>query len=66
MCLIPPALQYTVHKMRLAEGEQKEDWYLRINPNGRIPAIGAHLLLPLARPAPARQAAVHCAASSHF
>ena len=30
---------YTVHPIKLQEGQQKEDWYLRINPNGRIPAI---------------------------
>ncbi len=32
-------LDYTLHKINLRENEQKEDWYLKINPNGRIPAI---------------------------
>jgi glutathione S-transferase len=32
-------LPYTVHALRLAEGEQRQDWFLAINPNGRIPAI---------------------------
>ncbi|MFB6262227.1 MAG: glutathione S-transferase family protein [Bradymonadaceae bacterium] len=32
-------LDYEVTHLDLAEGEQKEDWYLEINPNGRIPAI---------------------------
>ncbi len=32
-------LDYEVHHIDLSEGEQKEDWYLEINPNGRIPAI---------------------------
>lgn len=36
----PSGLQYSVHQINLAKGEQKEDWYCRINPNGRIPAIG--------------------------
>jgi len=30
---------YSVRPIRLQNGEQKEDWYLKINPNGRIPAI---------------------------
>lgn len=32
-------LDYTVHPVNLMEGEQKQDWFLTINPNGRIPAI---------------------------
>ncbi len=32
-------LAYTVHPIKLGAGEQKQDWFLKINPNGRIPAI---------------------------
>jgi GST-like protein len=32
-------LPYTVHPINLLEGQQKEPWFLKINPNGRIPAI---------------------------
>ncbi|MDJ0926753.1 MAG: glutathione S-transferase N-terminal domain-containing protein [Gammaproteobacteria bacterium] len=32
-------LPYEVHPIRLDNLEQKEDWFLKINPNGRIPAI---------------------------
>ena len=32
-------LDYTVRPMALEKKEQKEDWYLAINPNGRIPCI---------------------------
>lgn len=32
-------LPYTVHPVKLQDGQQKEPWYLQINPNGRIPAI---------------------------
>jgi GST-like protein len=32
-------LPYTLHALKLAEKEQRQDWYLEINPNGRIPAI---------------------------
>ncbi len=32
-------LPYTVHALDLMKREQKEDWYLKINPNGRIPSI---------------------------
>ena len=32
-------LNYTVHALNLGEGEQKQDDYLKINPNGRIPTI---------------------------
>jgi len=36
------ALDYNVHTLALGEGEQKQGWYLQINPNGRIPAIVDH------------------------
>jgi GSH-dependent disulfide-bond oxidoreductase len=36
------ALEYNVHPIALDKGEQKQDWYLQINPNGRIPAIIDH------------------------
>jgi glutathione S-transferase len=35
-------LPYTVRLLTLSKLEQKEDWFLEINPNGRIPAIIDH------------------------
>ena len=35
-------LDYTAHNISLSKMEQKEDWFLKINPNGRIPAIVDH------------------------
>jgi glutathione S-transferase len=35
-------LPYTVRKISFDKNEQKEPWYLAINPNGRIPAIIDH------------------------
>jgi len=35
-------LPYQVHAMALSKLEQKQDWFLKINPNGRIPAIVDH------------------------
>jgi len=32
-------LPYTVHHIHLDKKEQKEPWYLELNPNGRIPTI---------------------------
>jgi glutathione S-transferase/GST-like protein len=32
-------LPYTAHLVDILKGEQKEPWFLLINPNGRIPAI---------------------------
>ncbi|KAK5115498.1 hypothetical protein LTR62_001157 [Meristemomyces frigidus] len=32
-------LKYKVHKLDISKNEQKEEWFLKINPNGRIPAI---------------------------
>jgi glutathione S-transferase len=32
-------LPYEVHAINLSKLEQKQDWFLKINPNGRIPAI---------------------------
>ena len=32
-------LPYETHAIDLGKGEQKEPWFLEINPNGRIPAI---------------------------
>lgn len=36
------ALPYTVRHIHLENGEQKQPWFLAINPNGRIPAIIDH------------------------
>ena len=36
------ALDYNVRSLALGKGEQKQGWYLQINPNGRIPAIVDH------------------------
>jgi glutathione S-transferase len=36
------AMPYTVRPIRLQESEQKEEWYVRLNPNGRIPTIVDH------------------------
>ncbi|HEV2611045.1 MAG TPA: glutathione binding-like protein [Noviherbaspirillum sp.] len=33
------ALPYTLHTLSLPDNEQKQPWFLAINPNGRIPAI---------------------------
>jgi GSH-dependent disulfide-bond oxidoreductase len=35
-------LDYSVRPLELSDGEQKQAWYLQINPNGRIPAIVDH------------------------
>jgi len=32
-------LDYTVHPIDLTQQEQKQAWYLKLNPNGRIPTI---------------------------
>ncbi|CAG1009328.1 glutathione S-transferase [Myxococcaceae bacterium] len=32
-------IPYEVHAIDLSKGEQKEPWFLAVNPNGRIPAI---------------------------
>jgi glutathione S-transferase len=32
-------LDYKVYPIKMSENEQKEPWFLEINPNGRIPAI---------------------------
>jgi glutathione S-transferase len=42
ICLEELALPYTVRPISLQKGEQKEAWYLKINPNGRIPTIVDH------------------------
>ena len=35
-------LEYKVKKLDFNTAEQKEEWFLKINPNGRIPAIIDH------------------------
>jgi glutathione S-transferase len=32
-------IPYQTHAVNLAKNEQKEDWFLELNPNGRIPVI---------------------------
>lgn len=35
-------LPYTFRHIKLSEMEQKQDWYLKLNPNGRIPTLIDH------------------------
>src|SRR5271169_1594286 len=35
-------VDYKVHHIHLTALEQKEEWYLKLNPNGRIPTIVDH------------------------
>lgn len=35
-------LEYSVHHIHMDKKEQKEPWYLKLNPNGRIPTIVDH------------------------
>ncbi|MEM9670063.1 MAG: glutathione S-transferase family protein [Pseudomonadota bacterium] len=39
ICLEELELEYETTHLDFAKNEQKQDWYLQINPNGRIPAI---------------------------
>ena len=32
-------LAYTAHAVNLGENEQKQEWFLKLNPNGRIPVV---------------------------
>lgn len=32
-------LEYNVHHIHIRDGEQKQDWYVKLNPNSRIPTI---------------------------
>ncbi|KAF4971022.1 hypothetical protein FSARC_2035 [Fusarium sarcochroum] len=32
-------LEYKLHPIKMTDNEQKEEWFLKINPNGRIPAL---------------------------
>jgi glutathione S-transferase len=36
------SLEYNFQGLSMVKNEQKEDWFLKINPNGRIPAIVDH------------------------
>ena len=40
--LAETGLDHVVNFLDLARGDQNEDWYLAINPNGKIPAIVDH------------------------
>lgn len=35
-------IEYNLHHIQLSEGDQKQDWYMKLNPNGRIPTIVDH------------------------
>jgi len=39
---INPAVDYEVHKIDITSGKQKEPWFIKLNPNGRIPVLIDH------------------------
>ncbi|KAH9482906.1 Disulfide-bond oxidoreductase YfcG [Psilocybe cubensis] len=39
---INPAVDYNVVKIDISKNTQKEDWFIKMNPNGRIPVIVDH------------------------
>ena len=42
LALAEMGLPYSERRVDIGAGEQKEPWFLAINPNGRIPAIVDH------------------------
>ncbi len=38
---------YNLHSISLSKNDQKEEWFLKINPNGRIPALGELVCIKL-------------------
>ncbi len=34
-----PSFEYETHAIDMGKNQQKEDWFLKMNPNGRIPTI---------------------------
>lgn len=34
-----PSFEYETHAIDMSKNQQKEDWFLKMNPNGRIPTI---------------------------
>ncbi|MCJ1429071.1 hypothetical protein MMC29_006984 [Sticta canariensis] len=54
-------LSYETHAINIMENTQKEDWFLKINPNGRIPALGDN---PYALPCVCQRASGHVSAYS--
>lgn len=43
MLLEELGIPYNLHAIDLSKNEQKEAWYLKINPNGRIPSLSKRL-----------------------
>jgi len=39
----PEKVDYEAKSLSFAKNEQKEEWFIKINPNGRIPALTDHL-----------------------
>lgn len=39
MALIEKGLKYRTHLVNIANGEQYQDWFLKINPRGEVPVI---------------------------
>ncbi|KAF8639854.1 hypothetical protein AX17_001109 [Amanita inopinata Kibby_2008] len=43
MKAVYPDLSYEVSKIEMSKNQQKEPWFIKLNPNGRIPVLVDHL-----------------------